>query len=70
MYSACMLAKKKVRSFNCLILNELKNRGVKNILIACVDSLTGFPQTIKVIFPEIEIQQCIIYQMRRLHWGS
>lgn len=43
------------------ILNDLKNRGVQDILIACVDGLTGFPQAIEVVFPETEIQQCIIH---------
>lgn len=46
------------------ILNGLKNRGVQDILIACVDGLTGFPQAIEVVFPETEIQQCIIHQIR------
>ena len=46
------------------ILNGLQNRGVKDILIACVDGLTGFPQTIEVVFPQTEIQQCVIHQIR------
>ena len=46
------------------ILNGLKNRGVNDILIACVDGLTGFPQAIEAVFPETEIQQCIIHQIR------
>lgn len=37
------------------ILNELKNRGAEDILIACVDVLTGFPQAIEAIYPETEI---------------
>ena len=45
------------------ILNELKDRGVKDILIACVDGLTGFPQAIEAVFPQTEIQQCIIHQI-------
>ena len=45
------------------VLNGLKNRGVKDILIACIDGLTGFPQAIAV-FPETEIQHCIIHQIR------
>ena len=43
------------------ILNGLKNRGVEDILIACVDGLTGFSQAIEAAFPDTEIQQCIIY---------
>lgn len=46
------------------ILNGLKNRGVQDILIACVDGLSGFPQAIETVFPETEIQQCIIHQIR------
>ena len=46
------------------ILNGLKNRGVADILIACVDGLTGFPQAIEAVFPQTEIQQCIIHQIR------
>ena len=46
------------------IFDELKNRGVEDILIACVDGLTGFPQAIEAVFPQTEIQQCIIHQIR------
>lgn len=46
------------------ILNGLKNRGVNDILIACVDGLTGFPQAIEAVYPHTEIQQCIIHQIR------
>ena len=50
--------------FELSILNGLKNRGVEDILIACVDGLTGFPQAIEAVFPQTEIQQCIIHQIR------
>ena len=46
------------------IMNGLKNRGVEDILIACVDGLTGFPQAIEAVYPKTEIQQCIIHQIR------
>lgn len=46
------------------VLNGLKNRGVKDILIACIDGLTGFAQAIAAVFPETEIQHCIIHQIR------
>jgi len=46
------------------ILNSLKNRGVRDILIACVDGLTGFPNAIEAVFPKTEIQQCVIHQIR------
>lgn len=47
-----------------LVLNELKNRGVNDILIACVDGLNGFAEAIKAIYPHTEIQRCIIHQIR------
>lgn len=46
------------------VLNELKNRGVQDILIACVDGLSGFPEAIKTVFPNAEVQQCIVHQIR------
>jgi putative transposase len=46
------------------ILNGLKNRGVEDILIACVDGLTGFPDAIEAVFSKTEIQQCVIHQIR------
>lgn len=46
------------------VLTDLHNRGVKDILIACVDGLTGFPEAIATIYPETEVQQCVIHQIR------
>lgn len=46
------------------IMNGLKNRGVKDILIACVDGLSGFPEAIGAAFPKTEVQHCIIHQIR------
>lgn len=46
------------------ICNDLKNRGVKEILIACMDGLKGLPQAIKTIFPTVNIQTCIVHQIR------
>lgn len=46
------------------VMNGLKNRGVDDILIACVDGLTGFPAAIEAVYPQTEIQQCIIHQIR------
>ena len=46
------------------ILNGLRNRGVQDILIACVDGLTGFSNAIEAVYPQTEIQQCIIHQIR------
>ena len=47
-----------------LVLNELKNRGVKDILIACIDGLNGFKEAIKAVYPNTEVQRCIIHQIR------
>nr|WP_269434094.1 transposase [Clostridium botulinum] len=41
-----------------LVLNELKNRGVNDIFIACVDGINGFTEAIKAIYPHTEIQRC------------
>lgn len=46
------------------ILNGLKNRGVEDILITCIDGLTGFPEAISTVYPKTEIQQCVIHQIR------
>jgi putative transposase len=46
------------------VLNELKNRGVGDILIICVDNLSGFSQAIAACYPQTEIQKCIIHQIR------
>lgn len=46
------------------VLTDLNNRGVEDILIACVDGLSGFPEAIQTIFPQTEIQLCIIHQIR------
>jgi len=46
------------------ILNEIKHRGVEDILITCIDGLKGFPEAIKGVFPETQIQKCIIHQIR------
>ena len=46
------------------VLTDLQNRGVQDILIACIDGLKGFPEAIESIFPETEIQHCVIHQIR------
>ncbi len=46
------------------VLTDLHNRGVSDILIACVDGLKGFPEAIGTIYPETEVQQCVIHQIR------
>ena len=46
------------------VLTELQNRGVKDILIACVDGLKGFPEAISTAFPQTQIQLCIVHMVR------
>jgi len=46
------------------VVTELKNRGVKDIFIACVDGLKGFPEAIESVFPQTEIQLCIVHLVR------
>ncbi len=46
------------------VLSDLQNRGVKDILIASVDGLTGFPEAIQAIYPKTEVQLCIVHQIR------
>ena len=46
------------------VLTDLYNRGVKDILITCVDGLKGFPEAIESIYPNTEIQHCVIHQIR------
>ncbi|WP_417629183.1 IS256 family transposase [Pedobacter alpinus] len=46
------------------VLTDLQNRGVKDILIACIDNLNGFPEAISAVFPKVEIQTCIVHQIR------
>ena len=46
------------------VVTELKNRGVKDIFIACVDGLKGFPEAIRAVFPKTEIQLCIVHMIR------
>lgn len=46
------------------VLTDLKNRGVEDILITCIDGLKGFPEAIAAVFPKTEIQTCIVHQIR------
>jgi putative transposase len=47
------------------VLNDLKSRGVQDILIACVDGLKGFPEAIEAIFPQTTVQTCIVHLIRQ-----
>lgn len=53
--------------FWATVLNGLKNRGVEDIFIACTDNLTGFDAAIHATFPQTEIQNCILHQLRNFN---
>lgn len=46
------------------VLTELKNRGVEDIYIACIDGLTGFPEAIEAVYPKTQVQLCIVHMIR------
>ncbi len=46
------------------VLNDLRSRGIEDILITCVDGLKGFPEAIKAIFPKTDVQLCVVHQIR------
>lgn len=58
------LSESEGANFWLSVLSDLQNRGVKDILIASVDGLTGFPEAINSIYPQTEVQLCIIHQIR------
>jgi putative transposase len=58
------IGEKEGSKFWLSILTELRNRGVRDILIACVDGLTGFPEAIESEFPKTEVQLCIVHMVR------
>jgi putative transposase len=46
------------------VLTELRNRGVKDVFVVCVDGLKGFPQAIERVYPQAEVQLCIVHLLR------
>ena len=53
------------------VLTEIENRGVKDIFIACVDGLKGFPEAIETVYPRTQVQLCIVHLVRAsLHYVS
>ena len=58
------LSQSEGANFWLSVLTDLQNRGVQDILIASVDGLTGFPDAIQAIFPNTEVQLCIVHQIR------
>ncbi len=58
------LSESESSKFWLSVLNDLNTRGVKDILIACVDGLKGFPDAINAVFPETDVQLCIVHMVR------
>ena len=54
------------------VLTDLQNRGVEDILIACIDDLKGFPEAIQSVYPNTAVQLCVVHQIRNSikHVGS
>ncbi len=58
------LAQNEGAKFWLAVLTELQNRGVKDVFIACVDGLTGFPEAIEAVFPQARVQLCLVHLVR------
>ena len=58
------VSKSEGANFWLSVLTDLKARGLKDILIACIDNLTGFSEAISTVFPQVIIQNCIVHQIR------
>jgi putative transposase len=58
------LSQNEGAKFWLAVLTELQNRGVKDIFIACVDGLTGFPEAIESVFPQTRVQLCMVHMVR------
>jgi transposase-like protein len=58
------IAESEGAKFWMSVMTELKNRGVQDILIACMDGLTGFPDALRAIYPDTRIQLCIVHMVR------
>lgn len=58
------LSESEGANFWLSVLSDLQNRGMEDILIACVDGLTGFPEAVNSIYPQTEVQLCVIHQIR------
>ena len=58
------LSENEGANFWLQVLTDISNRGVNDILIACIDGLKGFPEAIEAIFPKTEVQLCVVHQIR------
>jgi transposase-like protein len=59
------IAENEGAKFWAQVLSEVASRGVKDVFVFCVDGLTGFPQAIKSVFPNADIQLCLVHMMRQ-----
>jgi transposase-like protein len=59
------IAESEGAKFWAQVLSEIANRGVRDVFVFCVDGLTGFPQAIKGVFPNADIQLCLVHMMRQ-----
>lgn len=65
------LAQTEGAKFWLQVVTELRNRGVQDIFIACVDGLKGFPEAIEAVFPKATVQLCVVHMVRHsLNYGS
>ena len=62
--SGCGSPRPKGAKFWLQIVTELKNRGVQVIFIACVDGIKGFPEAIEAVFPDAQVQLCVVHLVR------
>ncbi len=58
------IAQTEGAKFWLAVVTELKNRGVQDIFIACVDGLKGFPEAIETVFPQTPVPRCIVHTVR------
>ena len=58
------LSESEGANFWLQVLTDLQNRGLKDLLIACIDNLKGFAEAIQSVFPKVEVQSCIVHQIR------
>ena len=58
------ISKNEGAKFWLSVLTDLQNRGVQDVLIFCVDGLSGFPEAIEAVYPEAKVQLCIVHQVR------
>ncbi|BGE69852.1 hypothetical protein CRPA25_61090 [Pseudomonas aeruginosa] len=58
------IAQNEGAKFWLQVVTELRNRGVQDIFVACVDGLKGFPEAIEAVFPRTSVQLCIVHMVR------